>query len=214
MNTRFFRFFFILTILTTGFIQGCCPECEKPDYGEFTLNEASINRMAFSALGTQTFVSTNGDKINLKYFTPVQGNAEGTYDCEFDNRCGICCGTYLSEFFYVQLADDDNTRRFEFALNKDFARNDPLEESDSITEILTLALNNDLIAGEVVDVANTGLDQTVTLDGRTFTKTRKFESANPPFFNDPGVIVNFYFSYNLGVVGFQYADSTIWRLEN
>lgn len=214
MNIRFFRFAFIVTVLTSGLIQGCCPECEKPDYGEFTLTEAGINKMAFSALGTQTYVSTNGDKLNLKYFTPVQGNEEGTYDCEFGDRCGICCGTYLSEFFYVQLSDDDNTRRFEFALSKDFARNSPEEDSDSITEVLNIALNNDLVLGEVPDVANTTLDQTVTLDGRTFTKTRKFESTNPPFFNDPGVIINFYFSYNLGVVGFQYADSTIWRLEN
>lgn len=214
MNIRSFRVFFIATILVCGLIQGCCPECEKPDYGEFELSDAGINRMAFSALGTQTYVSTNGDKINLKYFTPVEGFEEGTYDCEFGDRCGICCGTFLSEFFYVQLADDNNTRRFDFVLTKDFARNSPLEEPDSISEILQIALNGDLITGNILDVGNTALDETVTLDGRTFTKTRKFESSNPPFFNDPGVIVNFYFSYNLGVVGFQYADSTIWRLEN
>ncbi len=214
MNTRVLRFGFIATILFTSFIQGCCPECEKPDYGEFTLSAAGINRMAFSALGTQTFVSTNGDKINMKYFTPVQGNEEGTYDCEFDNRCGVCCGTFISEFYYVQLADDNNARRFDIALTKDFGRNNPLQASDSVSEILNIALNNDVVIGEIVDVANTSLDQTVTLDGRTFTKTRKFETDTPPFFNDPSVIINFYFSYNLGVVGFQYADSTIWRLDN
>lgn len=214
MNIRSFRFFFVAMIMVSGLIQGCCPECEKPNYGDFSLSEAGINRMAFSALGTQTFVSTDGDKLDLKYFTPLQGSEEGTYDCQFTNRCGVCCATFNAEFFYVQLADDGNTRRFDFALTKDFARNSPLDDTDSITEILQIDLNNNEVTGNILDVANTSLDETVVLDGRTFTKTRKFESANPPFFNDPEVIVNFYFSYNLGVVGFQYADSTIWRLEN
>lgn len=214
MNIRFSQLAFVVTIVFSGLIQGCCPECEKPDYGEFYLSDAGVNRMAFSALQTQTFVSTNGDKVNMKYFTPIISSEGSTYDCDFTSRCGICCATLTTEFFYVQLADDDNARNFEFALTKDFTRHSPLEDSDSITEILNLALNNDLVLGEIIDVANTALDQTVTLDGRTFTKTRKFETATPPFFNDPSAIVNFYFSYNLGVVAFQYADSTIWRLDN
>lgn len=209
MRSNIHFFLFGLVIL----LHGCCEPCEKPDYGEFPLSDAGINKMAFSALGPQVFVSPAGEKRTLTYFEAVEGLQEGTYDCDFDRRCGVCCASFDAGFFYSQLADADNTIRFEFALAKDFERHSPLEPNDSITEVLNIAYNSSVITDEIQDAPNSSFTGSVELNGRTFNNVRKISTDTPPFFNDPGAMVNFYFSYTQGIVGFQYADSTVWRLE-
>lgn len=225
-SCRMFDLSTLIMIMTNSFIkittlvflasilQGCCSECDKPSYGEFPLSEASVNRMSFANQGTRTYVSTDGDKINLQYFTSIRETEEGTYACDYDNYCDVCCATFDAEYFYVQLADDNNTRRFEFYLTKDFSRSTPLEEPDSITEALFIAYNTSQITGTIGNVAEASPDETITLDGRTFDNTRVFEAATSPPFNEPTFAVRFYFSFSQGIVGFQTLDETIWRLSN
>lgn len=202
--------FFVAFLLL---IQACCPPCEKPDYGEFPISNAGVSKMAFTAPRARTFVSTQGETQTLTYFEPTNGLQEGTYDCELDRRCGVCCATFDAGFFYSQLADADNSIRFEFALAKDFSRHSPLESNDSITEVLDIAYNTSEITYEIPDAPNSTLSGTIELDGRTFQNVQRISTSVPPIFNDPDALVRFYFSYEEGIVGFQYADSTIWRLE-
>lgn len=205
--------YFCFLITAQVVLQSCCDPCEKPDYGQFPLTTAGVSKMGFSNLGEKIFVSSNGEKKTLTYFESINTLQSGTYDCEIDRRCGICCANFEGGLFYSQLADENNTTRFEFSLTKDFSRHSPLEPSDSISEILNLSFNTTQITGQIEDVVNTSLEETVELDGRTFNNVKKIETTIPPVFNDPTVLINFYFSYSQGVVGFQYADSTIWRLE-
>ncbi len=203
----------LLAVLALGLLSACCPPCEKPNRGEFYLSTPAVQRMAFSGLPTQTFVSTQGNLRNLRYFQPVRQMQEGSYDCEIERRCGLCCETFLSEYYYLQFADDNQQTVFEFLLSKDFSRHAPTEPSDSITEVLQVALNGDDISASIPNVVQAALTDTVELNGRQYTQVLKVSTRVPPFFDDPNVLEAFYFSFALGVVGFEYADGTVWRLQ-
>ncbi len=191
-------------------LSACCPPCEKPDYGQFDLSNEALSNLRFRRFVGHTYTSANGDTLVLTYQDPIQSVSEETYDCEFTYRCGVCCASYQNEFFYFQLNDDNNQMVFEFLLETDLARNTPEDPTDSLFSTLTIAYNTDQIQAQVPHVETASLTEDVELNGKTFREIRTFTSAFLPTFDDPRFIRKCYFSLELGVVGFELADGTIW----
>ena len=207
-----FRYVFLSLILSIC-LAGCCEPCEKPDWGTFSLTPGTLAKATFSGLSSRTYVSSQGQERTFTQYEPVQAYETGSYNCDFSGRCAVCCETYTTEYFYVQMTDPDNQNIFEFSIQKDFFNHTPKEAPDSIGEVLFLAYNTDRISGSIQNLLNTTLTETVTLDGKSFQQVRKFSVVNPPILPDPNEMTDLFFSLTEGIVGFIYADGTEWRLK-
>lgn len=189
----------------------CCEPCAKGFVGEYFLLDGSDDWLAFAEEEVRLFEDQNGRQAVFTY-DPIQGGAnELEANCDFDDNCGACCDEYRANFRFTSLSGDNNAFRFDFTLQKDFIQHTIEEPTEDIEDYLSITFNN-TITCELFFLPDTVLSQQTTIHGIEYSNLAICESSDNNLDpNSPAPKV-FYFNKQEGIVGFELANGTVWRL--
>lgn len=199
------------------FLGSCCPECDKPFLGEFSLTTEEAEWMEFTEEFTRQFRSDKGQELTFFYSDLQSGFEDLISDCD-ETACGFCCNEYRNGFLYTQLLSSDQGFKFDITLRKDFINYTPQDDPATIRAALSITFNEKLTCS-VLDVPNVTFTETLNIGNRDFFQVFTCEYGASRGIDFAGEPVRFYFTVAEGIVGFEIADTSpgetiVWNLLN
>lgn len=191
---------------------GCCEECNKPTLGEFTVQDGS--RTIINQLGTISSLSFSDGGIQqtiMSYSLPTSGLTPNIVDCDPELKCGLCCSEFSGEFLATSLTSSNGNLVFNINVQKNNGLINSEAIPDNVTDVFSITFNNQLTC-EIFNMPDSTFTTDVTLHGKTFKNIFVCDGVNPDgkIGSDPKA---FYFSKELGIIGFELFNGSVWRLD-
>ncbi|MDX2247888.1 MAG: hypothetical protein SF052_13975 [Bacteroidia bacterium] len=204
--------FFGVLVAGVLLISGCCSSCEKDDLGDYLLKEFSRSWTSYTIAATRVYSGSSGQEEVFVWEPVESGLEEQLYNCEDKNRCGFCCETFRSGYLYTQLVSSSGVFVFNLVVKKDFVQFTPDDNPLDISDMIVVSFNNRLVC-DITGIPDTLLTQSVTLNGKTFSKVFTCRADPGSYTAGSSDPVAFYFTKEDGIVGYELANNTIWNLK-
>ncbi len=189
---------------------GCCDPCGKGDLGDYLLQNGSGDWLVAAEEPNRTFTNQNGETVTFIY-SPVEGGlAAEQGGCDPPDDCGQCCFQFRTAFRQTRLAGPNGVQFFDLQLQKDFIQFTLDDAPETITDYLRI-VSQDGLDCELFGLPATELTNSVLLNGQVYTEV--FSCERTPRSGASNEVVAWHFNQQRGIVGFEWADGTVWSLD-
>ena len=189
---------------------GCCDPCDKGDLGDFLLQNGTEDWLVAAGDPSRTFTDQNGQTLTFTY-SPLEGGFTADQaGCDPPDDCGQCCFQLRSAFLYTRLSGPNGARYFDLRIEKDFVQHTVDDPPAAITDYLRIS-SQDQLSCELFEIPSLELTNSVLLNGQVYTEVFSCERSDRSGATDE--VVAWHFNRQRGIVGFEWADGTVWSLD-
>ena len=201
----------LLTLIAMALLIGsCCAPCEKPNLGDYPIQQGTRDWLSFANGENIIFKNESGETLVMTWSFLQEGVEELLENCDSEENCGVCCNSYQAGWVYTALTSENSLHAFSLTARKDFINASVNENRTAYDDYLTITYNNSLTC-EWYQVPDELPTQSITLAGESFSGVYSCEDDSGDL--DPNSVVAYYFKPGEGIVGFEEEDGTTWALQ-